>query len=76
MKQATCKQLRGVCNEVITGQTAEQMAENGKKHVIKKIMAGDEAHKEAVDDMRTLTKDEQQDWYDQFVKNFESLESA
>ena len=43
MKKATCKNLGGACDEVITGETSSEMGENSKNHVMQRVQAGDEA---------------------------------
>jgi len=76
MKQTTCRDLRGVCDTKITGNTAEEMAQNSKNHVMEMIGSGDEAHKEAIADMQQLSPEEQQQWYGEFVASFDSLPEA
>ena len=76
MKKATCKDLRGVCDAELVGETAEELGNNGKKHVMAMIMQGDTAHKAAADDMMKLSKEDQQKWYNDFVNNFDSLPGA
>ena len=51
MKQATCRNLRGACDAVITGETAEAMGAASKQHVMQMLQAGDAAHKQAMDAM-------------------------
>ena len=76
MKKTTCKELRGVCDVVITGNTPEEMGENGKQHVMDMLSDGDVAHKNAVNAMMSLSKEDQQKWYAGFVEEFESLPEA
>ncbi len=51
MKQTTCRNLRGACAAVITGETAEAMGAASKQHVMQMLQAGDAAHKQAMDAM-------------------------
>ena len=51
MKQTTCRNLRGACDAVITGDTAAAMGAASKQHVMQMLQAGDAAHKQAMDAM-------------------------
>lgn len=74
IKKATCKQLRGVCDTVITGSTPEQMAQNAKDHVMDKMSDGDKAHQELAMKMLSFSKAQQKAFYEEFVSSFDSLE--
>lgn len=37
MKQATCNDLKGACDELITGATAEEMGANSRAHVMEMV---------------------------------------
>lgn len=76
MKKSTCKDLGGACDEVITGETAEEMGENSKKHVMEKIQAGDVEHKKAMEKMMALSPEDQQKWYKDFEDRFDTLPVA
>ncbi len=76
MKQATCRQLRGPCDAIITGETADEMGDECKNHVKEMVAQGDEAHIEAMEDMRSLSPEEQMQWYENFKDNFSSLQDA
>ena len=73
MKKATCSDLGGACDAVITGETATEMGENSKKHVMEMIQAGDADHKEAMEKMMSLSPEAQQKWYKDFEDSFDSL---
>ncbi len=73
MKKTTCRNLRGACDAVILGNTPEEMGENSKQHIMKMIKSGDEDHKAAMEDMMMLSKEDQQAWYEEFKRNFDSL---
>lgn len=74
MKKATCKQLAGACDEVITGNTPEEMAENSKNHAMENM--NDEAHQQAMQAMMNMSGEDQQSWYKNFVNSFDSFEDA
>lgn len=74
MKKTTCNNLGGVCGLVLTGETAEEMGENSKIHVMEMVQAGDKAHNKAMEDMMSLSPEEQQKWYKDFQESFNSLE--
>jgi hypothetical protein len=76
MKKITCRDLRGACDEVITGETADEMSENCKQHVMSMIVAGDEDHKKAINEMMALSQEDQQKWHNNFKTSFDSLENA
>ena len=76
MKKATCKNLGGACDEVITGETSSEMGENSKNHVMQKVQAGDEAHKKAMEEMMAWSPEDQQKWYKNFEDSFDSLDDA
>lgn len=76
MKRTTCKALRGACEEEILGATPEEMGDNSKKHVMQMVEMGDEAHKEAIEEMKKLSPEEQQAWYEEFKAGFDDLSDA
>jgi len=76
MKKATCKQLKGACDEILTGNTAEEMSEKSRNHAIEMFNKGDKAHLDAMQEMKSMSQEEQKKWYDDFVSSFDSLEEA
>ncbi len=76
MKKTTCRNLRGACDAEIQGETPEEMGEKCKQHVMEMLQAGDEGHKAAVESMQQLSKEEQEKWYEDFKKGFDSLQDA
>ena len=76
MKKTTCRDLRGACDAEIQGETPEEMAEKCKQHVMEMMQSGDEDHKAAVEKMMQLSKEEQEKWYEDFKKGFDSLQDA
>jgi len=76
MKKTTCRDLRGACDEVITGATPEEMGANSRSHVMAMLDAGDAGHQAAVESMQMLNEEEQRAWYAGFVARFDQLEDA
>ncbi len=76
MKQTTCRNLRGACDAVIAGETAEAMGAASKQHVMQMLQAGDAAHKQAMDEMMQLSQADQEKWYGEFVAGFAALPDA
>lgn len=76
VKKTTCRDLQGPCDAQITGVTPEEMGENGKKHVMEQVVAGDAAHNEAVKNWMQMNKEEQEKWYADFKAKFDTFEDA
>lgn len=76
MKKATCRDLRGACDVEFQGETPEEMGEKCKQHVMEMVQAGDADHKAAIDAMMQLSKKDQEQWYEDFRKAFDSLQDA
>ena len=76
MKQTTCRNLRGACAAVITGETAAAMGAASKWHVMQMLQAGDAAHKQAMDAMLQLSQADQEIWYGEFMAGFAALPDA
>jgi arginyl-tRNA synthetase len=76
MKKTTCRNLRGACDAEILGETAEEMGEKSRQHVMEMVQAGDENHKAAMESMMRLSKEEQEKWYADFKSGFDSLQDA
>ena len=76
MKKTTCRELKGACDEVITGETAEEMGGNSRKHVMEMVESGDQPHLDAIEEMKKLPPEEQQKWYQDFTESFDSLQDA
>lgn len=72
MKTMTCRQMGGPCDEPITGETAEEMTDNGTKHVMSKE---DEEHKRVLVMMQDMMKDLEamKKWNEDFAKKFAEL---
>ena len=76
MKKTTCRNLRGACDTMITGNTPEEMGENSRQHVMEMVKSGDKNHKAAIDSMMKLSKEEQQSWHQKFIDDFDTLPEA
>ncbi len=75
MKKMTCKELDGVCDTEITGETPEEMGENAAKHA---MGVNDEAHQAKMKEMAEMQKDPEvvKKWMDDFKAKFDSLPDA
>lgn len=75
MKTMTCKQLGGACDIEFSANTFEEIAEMSKNHGVEMFQNGDEAHLEAMSQMKELMNDpnSMQKWMDDKRKEFESL---
>jgi len=60
MKKATCKEMGGKCRE----------------HVMQMVQSGDAGHKAALDSMMAQSKEDQENWYNEFRANFASLQDV
>lgn len=76
MKTASCNDLKGACDTAITGETADEMGANSRAHVMKMVESGDQAHLDAVEAMKALSQEEQQNWYADFVASFDTFEDV
>lgn len=68
MKQMTCAQMGGpaTCTVVITGNTAEEMVQNGMTHVM-------QAHPDMAEGIKKMTPEETTAWMTNFQKQFDAL---
>ncbi|MEE8466646.1 MAG: DUF1059 domain-containing protein [Dehalococcoidia bacterium] len=76
MKKTTCRDLRGACDAEILGETADEMANNSRQHVMEMMQAEDEDHKAAVASMMELSDEEKGKWFEDFKSGFDSLPEA
>ena len=74
MKQMTCKEMGGSCDAVITGNTAEEMALNGGKHLTE-MSEKDPGHKRDKEVMDASQNDPNhlKTWMAEFQAKFDSL---
>ena len=74
MKTMTCKQLHGPCDELIHGETADEMMKNSQKHGMEMVAKGDKLHIDAMEAMKnqhTNMKPEAiKEWMEKFQNDF------
>jgi hypothetical protein len=75
MKSMTCRQLGGACDQQFLANSFEEMAELSKKHGTEMFQKGDEAHLNAMHQMKELMSkpDGMKEWFDNKRKEFEAL---
>ena len=75
MKTMTCKQMGGICDMPISGETPQEMMDNGTKHIQEMVEQGDEEHKKVLTMMDEMQKDPNsaREWNDKFMSDFEAL---
>ena len=75
MKKMTCKELNGVCDVVITGNTPEEMIKNCQEHA---MSANDDAHKNKMEEMRQMPHDPEavKKYMDDFKAKFDAQPEA
>jgi hypothetical protein len=77
MKKMTCKEMGGSCDAVIEGNTAEEMALNGGKHltVMSEKDAGHKRDKEVMDASQN-NPEHIKEWMVDFTTKFDALPDA
>ena len=75
MKTMTCKELEGVCDSKITGNTPDEMAQNSQKHA---MSVNNEAHRAKMQEMAKSSQDPEavKKWMAEFKAKFDSLPEA
>jgi predicted small metal-binding protein len=75
MKTMTCKQLGGACEKEFRANSFEEIAELSKKHAMEMFQQGDQAHINAMNEMKELMKtpEAMKDWLGNRRKEFNSL---
>jgi hypothetical protein len=75
MKTMTCKQLGGACDKEFHANSFEEMAGLSKKHGMEMLQKGDQAHLNAMNEMKELMKthNAMKDWFENKRKEFEAL---
>jgi hypothetical protein len=74
MKLMKCKDLGGACDELIGGNTPEEMGDNCKAHAMLMIQKGDEDHIEAMRAMQDMSPGEFAHFWADFRRNFEEAD--
>lgn len=74
MKEMTCKEMGGSCDAVIRGETAEEMALNGGKHLTE-MSEKDPGHKRDKEVMDESQNNPQhiEKWMAEFEAKFDAL---
>ena len=75
MKTMTCKQLGGACDHAFSAHTFDELAMMVSKHAREMVGQGDEAHTQAMKEMRSsMTSPEAMTaWMDEKRKAFDAL---
>lgn len=71
----TCRQLGGACDKEFHANSFEEIAELSKKHGMEMFQKGDQAHLNAINEMKELMKnpDATKDWFENKRKEFNAL---
>ncbi len=64
-KTFTCRELGGICDEKISGETFSEIVEKGMQH-----MQSDDAHKEKMMSISEATETKEQ-WFERMQKEFD-----
>ena len=75
MKTMTCKQLGGACDQQFHANSFEEMTALSKEHGKEMFNKGDQAHVNAMNEMRKLmaSPDAMNEWFVTKRKEFEAL---
>jgi len=75
MKTMSCKQLGGACDVEFHAETFEEMAELSKKHGMEMAEKGDQAHLNAMEDMKKLINNPEamKEWIEKKHKEYNAL---
>jgi len=73
MKTFTCREMGGVCDAEISGETAEEVMNKGHEHV---GGAQDDEHKKLMTDMDATGEEGMKQWKEGFVKKWEEKPDA
>ena len=71
----TCKQLGGACEIEFHANSFEEIADQSKKHGMEMFQKADQAHFNAMNEMRELMKnpDAMKNWFENKKQEFEAL---
>ena len=75
MKTMTCRQLGGPCDLQLQGNTADEVIKAEDRHLREIVTSGDEAHKEALKNMKDRWKHPiaGMGWYRKAKRDFAAL---
>ncbi|RJQ36429.1 DUF1059 domain-containing protein [Candidatus Parcubacteria bacterium] len=66
-KTFSCRELGGVCDETFSGNTFDQIMQNGARH-----MMADDAHKASIMDMEKRTGENKEQWMARMQREFDA----
>lgn len=71
----TCNQLGGACDQTFSANTFDEIAAMSKAHGMEMFQAGDEAHLNAMREMKSQKQNPEamQEWLENKRKEFEAL---
>jgi predicted small metal-binding protein len=67
MKTFTCRELGGTCDEKFSGETFDEIMEQGSEH-----MMTDDAHKTSIMDMEQRTGENTEQWMERMQREFDT----
>lgn len=75
MKTMTCKQLGGACDKAFYAETFDELAAQSQQHGMEMFAQKDEAHLNAMAQMKELMQDSErmQEWMESKKQLFDSL---
>ena len=75
MKTMTCKHLGGACDKEFHAASFEEIAELSKQHGMEMFQKQDEAHLQAMNEMKELMKEPKamKVWFENKKKEFDAL---
>ena len=75
MKTMNCRQLGGACDQEFHAETFEEIAELSKQHGMEMFQKKDEAHLQAMNDMKALMQkpEAMKAWFENKRKEFDAL---
>jgi len=73
MKTFTCKEMGGPCEEAFGGETAQEVADKGGKHIMDST---DDAHKPMKDQMSASSEEDKNKWMADFQTKFDAAPDA
>lgn len=66
-KTFTCRELGGVCDEMVSGDSLIEVVQKGMPHIM-----SDEAHKASIMDMEKRTGENQAQWMERMQHEFDA----
>jgi DNA-binding SARP family transcriptional activator len=77
MKRLTCREIGGVCDEVLEANTKDEMAQKATEH-IEEMAETDQAHKDAYQEMSDIYEDPERhaEWQKMFDDLWENAPDA